>query len=285
MEPARTRVAKGGGDLKNFTPAIRLFFIIVALPVILPSGAMAQSGAVIYQADDKADAYFGGQPQDIFLRLSHGDPSEFEKFTASLHQLTSASEILIQDNLAIASTVPILSVKKPELRLSGTVHTDLPAVRRPTDFLLRFRRTGESSENVPAGEFRIRVYPTDLLSGWKTWSGHVQLRVHDPQELLSPFLKDQDFDFEEFRTPAREPLPIVNLIVPGGQPRFPRERYVKSGQTTIFFDGDIEPLPRVVVNKTETARVIDVHLPVLSGIAHNPKKQLMLAEILQLTLD
>ncbi|MCA9402881.1 MAG: hypothetical protein KC897_03790 [Candidatus Omnitrophica bacterium] len=220
-------------------------------------------------------ACFGGREISIPAVISCAS-EPCPALTARLIQLSSALE-----------TAPLeeIHIELEPGPIPYPLTFQIPAVRRQTPFIVRFGRLDNNAVHLlPESDITVEAYPDTILDAFKPWSRQVQLRVADRDGILDGFLTRYDIAHEDIRVPAREPLPKVVFAVNTGDRTFRRERFIQTGQTTVIFHEQSEPLARVSVSDTAVGRVIDVHIKLIDRLAADPRAQQMFAEIIQMTI-
>ena len=241
---------------------------------------------------EESQALFSGKAQDVNVVFRNASKATVEtSVRAKLFQLTSAT------------ATPVMELpSKPLKVLKGqtileTVTIDLPIVRAPTRFVLRWMDDG--SRNL--GRTEIMAYPPGLLKELKGLSGEGRVGVVDPQNKLKPLLKSVEVEAEDLETkeleeyegkliiagpfesgtqvPARLGERLRNLRRRGIGSVWiqPRQRGRPAADPSYFIVDGTANKPAIVVASAETVADIEnnpeaqIRLLRMASLATNPK--------------
>ena len=166
--------------------------VALALALGFASGAAARSLGSPVLVTPRASRvvpyrFFADRTATVPL-LVHAPEPQGLALHAQLVQLASGFAVPI----AAALEVPLPTDASPSPGLEIELSIPLPAVKRETDFELRFRsRRGRDGVWHAAGRIPLRVYPADLLSPVRQWATSHPLRVKDDRGSLIEFLRQQ----------------------------------------------------------------------------------------------
>jgi len=259
---------------------------IVAIALLLALTASAELQMV--QQEGSQHLFSGKQRSvSVMFRNASKVPEE-TSVRAKLFQLTSAT------------TAPVIELPAKPLRvlegqtISETVTIDLPMVRTPTRFLLRWSDTGTRS----LGQTDIIVYPADLLKELKSVLGDGRVGLLDPQNQLKPLLKSLEVDAEDLEDKELEEYEGKLIIagpfasatqVParfGERLRKLRER----GVATVWIQPRQRGLPTTdpsyfIAEDAKQPAVIIAAAETIADIGNNPEAQIRLLKMVSLAIN
>ena len=260
-----------------------------------PVGAVALALVLAFGAG--AAARSPGSPASVTPRASRIEPYRFfADRTVTVPLLVHAPEpqglVLHAELVQLASgfavpigaplDVPLPTDASPGPGVEVELSIPLPAVKRETDFELRFRsRRGHDGVWQAAGRVPLRVYPGDLLSPVRQWATAHALRVKDDQGSLIAFLRQQQ------------------ILVAGGEPqgvrddrrvtlyagaRALRERALvplAQGEAIVLFAERETDTPRFLVERKGEGMAVTVEMRLLDRLAADPLAQKIFLELFE----
>lgn len=163
------------------------------------------------------------------------------------------------------------------------VSVPLPAVKRETDFELRFRsRRDRDGAWHAAGRIPLRVYPDDLLTPVRRWATSHPLRVKDDHGSLIEFLSQQR-------------IPVVGVgrnhgfregrgVTLYAGPRVLRERALvprRQGEVIVLFAERETETPHLLVDRRGGGTVVTVEMRLLDRLATDPLAHKIFLEVFE----
>jgi hypothetical protein len=217
--------------------------------------------------------FFGDRTVIVPLLIYAPEPDGLA-IRAELVQLTSSLTATVARELE----VPFSAGRTVGPGNEAALSVPLPAVKRETDFELRFRsRRQEDGVWQPAGRVAIRVYPADLLSPLRAWAESHALRVEDDHGSLSEFLRR-----EEIRVAAR-PGPRGIALYSGTRAIEKRENIpTRDDESAVVFTERETEVPRLLIDRTGRAATIKVEMRIVDRLATDPLAQKFFLEVFQL---
>ena len=256
--------------------------VALALALGFASGAAARSLGSPVLVTPRASRvvpyrFFADRTATVPL-LVHAPEPQGLALHAQLVQLASGFAVPI----AAALEVPLPTDASPSPGLEIELSIPLPAVKRETDFELRFRsRRGRDGVWHAAGRIPLRVYPADLLSPVRQWATSHPLRVKDDRGSLIEFLRQQK-------------IPVVGGEIQGFRDdrgvtlyagaRAVRERALaplRQGEATVFFAERETETPRFLVERKDGGTTVTVEMRLLDRLAADPLAQKTFLELFE----
>jgi hypothetical protein len=210
--------------------------------------------------------------------LVHAPEPEGLALHAELVQLTSGFAVPIGAPL----DVPLPTGASPSPGVEIELSIPLPAVKRETDFELRFRsRRGGDGVWHAAGRVPLRVYPGDLLSPVRQWATAHPLRVKDDQGSLIEFLRQQKIPVAGGETQGVRGDRGVTLYAGA---RALRERALvplAQGEAIVLFAERETETPRFLVERKGEGMAVTVEMRLLGRLAADPLAQKIFLELFE----
>jgi hypothetical protein len=178
--------------------------------------------------------------------------------------------------------VPLPTDVSPSPEVAVELSLALPAVKRETDFELRFKsRRGGDGLWQAAGRVVLRVYPGDLLSPVRQWATAHPLRVKDDQGTLIEFLRQQQIPMADKETQSLRHGRGVTLYAGA---RALRERALVSlaqGEVIVLFPERETDTPRFLVERKNEGMAVTVEMRLLDRLAADPLAQKIFLELFE----
>jgi hypothetical protein len=260
----------------------RMGTVGLTLALAFGSGVAARSlgsPASVTPRVNRAEPYrfFADQTATVPL-LVHAPEPEGLTLYAQLVQL--ASNFAVPTGAAVEVALPTDTSPGPGVEIELSI--PLPAVKRETDFELRFTsRRGREGIWHAAGRIPLRVYPSDLLGPIRQWATAHPLRVKDDRGSLIAFLRQHKIpvvggESEEVRDGRG-----VTLYAGG---RALKERAldpVRPGEAIVFFAERETETPRFLVERTGGGTAVTVEMRLLERLAADPLAQKIFLELFE----
>jgi len=256
--------------------------VALALVLAFVSGAAARSPGSPASVTPRASRvepyrFFADRTVAVPL-LVHAPEPEGLALHAELVQLTSGFAVPIGAPL----DVPLPTGGSPSPGVEIELSIPLPAVKRETDFELRFRsRRGGDGVWHAAGRVPLRVYPGDLLSPVRQWATAHPLRVKDDQGSLIEFLRQQKIPVAGGETQGVRGDRGVTLYA--GARAF-RERALTplaQGEAIVLFAERETETPRFLVERKGEGMAVTVEMRLLGRLAADPLAQKIFLELFE----
>ena len=256
--------------------------VALALVLAFGSGAAARSlgsPASVTPRASRVEPYrfFADRTVAVPL-LVHAPEPEGLALHAELVQLTSGFAVPIGAPL----DVPLPTGASPSPGVEIELSIPLPAVKRETDFELRFRsRRGGDGVWHAAGRVPLRVYPGDLLSPVRQWATAHPLRVKDDQGSLIEFLRQQKIPVAGGETQGVRGDRGVTLYE--GARAF-RERVLAplaQGEAIVLFAERETETPRFLIERKGEGMAVTVEMRLLGRLAADPLAQKIFLELFE----
>jgi len=256
--------------------------VALALGVAFGAGAASQSlgnPALVTPRASRIEPYrfFADRTVAVPL-LVHAPEPEGLALHAELVQLTSGFAVPIGAPLDVPLPTGASASPGVEIELS----IPLPAVKRETDFELRFRsRRGRDGVWHAAGRVPLRVYPGDLLSPVRQWATAHPLRVKDDQGSLIEFLRQQQIPVAGGETQGARDDRRVTLYA---GVRALRERALvplRQGEAIVLFAERETETPRFLVERKGEGMAVTVEMRLLDRLAADPLAQKIFLELFE----
>jgi hypothetical protein len=217
--------------------------------------------------------FFGDHTVTVPL-LIHAPEIEGLSIRAELVQLASHLSAPVAGELEVPLSGA--AAAGPGSELDFTV--PLPAVKRETDFELRFRsrRRGAQAWQA-AGRIALRVYPADLLGPVRAWAESHPLRVEDDHGSLLEL-------FRRHRIPvAVQPGHRGVTLYAGPRALEKRARLPlrDDARAVVFTESETE-IPRLLIDRTGRGTTVRVEMRILNRLATDPLAQKVILEVFQL---
>ncbi|MGH7380859.1 MAG: hypothetical protein ACREKR_01325 [Candidatus Methylomirabilales bacterium] len=260
-----------------------------------PVGAAAL--ALVLAFGSGAAARSPGSPASVTPRASRVEPYRFfADRTVAVPLLVHAPELqgltLHAELVQLASgfavpvgaplDVPLPTNASPSPGVEVELSIPLPAVKRETDFELRFRtRRGRDGVWHAAGRVPLRVYPGDLLSPVRQWATAHPLRVKDDQGSLIAFLRQQQIPVAGGETQGVRDDRRVTLYAGA---RALRERALvplAQGEAIVLFAERETDTPRFLVQRKGEGMAVTVEMRLLDRLAADPLAQKIFLELFE----
>jgi hypothetical protein len=210
--------------------------------------------------------------------LVHAPEPQGLALHAQLVQLASGFAVPI----GAALEVPLPTDASPGPGVEIELSIPLPAVKRETDFELRFRsrRGGEGGWHA-AGRIPLRVYPGDLLGPVRQWATAHPLRVKDDQGSLIEFLRQQQIRVVGGEARGFRHDRGVTLYAGA---RVLRERALaplRQGEAIVLFAERETDTPRFLVERKGEGTAVTVEMRLLDRLAADPLAQKIFLELFE----
>lgn len=263
----------------------------------LSRGIGAVALAVALALGSGAAARSLGSPASVTPRVSRVEPYRFfADRTATVPLLVHAPEpeglILYAQLVQVASDfavpigaaveVPLPTDASPSPGVEIELSIPLPAVKRETDFELRFKsRRGREGIWHAAGRIPLRVYPGDLLGPVRQWATAHPLRVKDDQGSLIAFLHQH-----KIPVAGGEPEGIRDgrgVTLYAGVRAFGERALtpLRPGEAIILFAERETDTPRFLVERTGGGTTVTVEMRLLDRLAADPLAQKIFLEVFE----
>lgn len=194
---------------------------------------------------------------------------------AQLVQLSSSLAVPIAGEidvpLAVSAEGAAAFASELELSLS------LPAVRRETDFEIRFQSFWPPARaEFPAGRIALRVYPANLLEPVRLWSESHSIRLEDDHGSVTDVLRQQ-----RISVTTRPGSPDLTVYAgPRSVEKHARQPHA-GGRSTIIFSERETSTPHLVVDRTGPGTTVKVEMRLLDRLATDPLAQKIFLEAFQ----
>ena len=260
----------------------RIGAVALALVLAFGSGAAARSlgsPAWVTPRASRVEPYrfFADRVATIPLLVHVPEPQGLA-LDAQLLQLASDFAIPI----GAALEVPLPTDASPSSGVEIELSIPLPAVKRETDFELRFRsRLGRDGVWHAAGGIPLRVYPGDLLSPVRQWATSHLLRVKDDRGSLIEFLRQQQIPVVGRETEGS--LDDRGVTLYAGARAF-RERALtplRQGEAIVLFTERETETPRFIVEHKDGGTAVRVEMRLLDRLAADPLAQKIFLELFE----
>lgn len=280
MHPVRTPSRRTAALSK------RIGTVALALVLAFGSGAAARSlgsPALVTPRPNRVEPYrfFADRTATVPLLLHAPEPQGLA-LHAQLVQL--ASDFAVPIGAALEVPLPRDASPSPEVEIELSI--PLPAVKRETDFELRFRsRRDRAGVWHAAGRIPLRVYPGDLLSPVRQWATFHPLRVKDDQGSLIEFLRQQKIPVGGGETQGFRHGRGVTLYA--GARAF-RERALaplRQGEAIVLFAERETETPRFLVERKGGGTAVTVEMRLLDRLAADPLAQKIFLELFEVLND
>jgi hypothetical protein len=197
---------------------------------------------------------------------------------AQLVQLASDFAVPI----GAALDVPLPTDASSSSGLEIALSIPLPAVKRETDFELRFRsRRGRDGVWHAAGRIPLRVYPGDLLGPVRQWATSHPLRVKDDQGALIEFLRQQQIPVVGGEAQGFGDDRGVTLYAGGRAFREGALAPPRQGEAIVLFAERGTDTPRFLVERKGGGTAITVEMRLLDRLAADPLAQKIFLELFE----
>lgn len=256
--------------------------IALTLALALGSGVAAQSlGSPVSVTPrvSRAEPYrfFADQTATVPL-LVHAPEPEGLTVYAQLVQL--ASDFAVPIGAAVEVALPTDASPSPGVEIELSI--PLPAVKRETDFELRFTsRRGREGIWHAAGRIPLRVYPSDLLGPIRQWATAHPLRVKDDQGSLIAFLRQHKIPVAGGESKGVRDGREVTLYA--GVRAFDERALapLRPGEAIVFFAERDTQTPRFLVKRTGGGTAVTVEMRLLERLAADPLAQKIFLELFE----
>ena len=182
--------------LSRITPLLMYRFVSRngIAPIVLLLTFTASAELQVVQREG-SQSLFSGKQQSVNVIFRNASKVTVEtSVRAKLFQLTSATAAPVME-------LPAKPLKVLEGQtISETVAVDLPMVRAPTRFLLRWSDAGVRS----LGQTEIVAYPPGVLKELKGLVGEGRVGLVDPQNQLKALLKSVEIEAESLEAEELE---------------------------------------------------------------------------------
>jgi hypothetical protein len=260
--------------------------VTLALGLAFGSGAASQllgSPASVTSRASRIEPYrfFADQTVTVPL-LVHAPEAQGLSLYAELVQLASDFAVPIGP----AVEVPLPTRVSPGPGVETELSVALPAVRRETDFELRFKsRRDPGGTWHAAGRIPVRVYPGDLLSPVRQWATVHPLRVKDDQGFLLEFLRQQRIPVAGGETEGVRDGRGVTLYA--GARAFGERALapLRHGEAIVLFAERESETPHLLVERKGNGTVITVEMRLVDRLAADPLAQKIFLELFKLIND
>ena len=256
--------------------------VALALVLAFGSGAADQSPgspALVTPRASRVEPYrfFADRTAAVPLLVHVPEPQGLA-LQAQLVQLASDFAVPIGGAL----DVPLPTDASPSPGVEIELAIPLPAVKRETDFELRFRsRRGRDGVWRAAGRIPLRVYPGDLLGPVRQWAASHPVRVKDEQGALTEFLRQQQIRVVGGDTPGFRDDRGVTLYAGA---RAVRERALappRQGEAIVLFAERETETPRFLVERRGGGTAVTVEMRLLDRLAADPLAQKIFLELFE----
>jgi len=168
---------------RNSVAAILLFLVFTA------------SAEIQVVQREGSQSLFSGKQQSVNVMFRNASKATVEtSVSARVFQLTSATAAPVME-------LPAKPIKVLEGQtILETITVDLPMVRAPTRFLLRWSDAGARS----LGQTEIVAYPPNMLKELKRLLGEAKVGLVDPQNQLKPLVKTLEIEAEDLEATELE---------------------------------------------------------------------------------
>jgi len=211
--------------------------------------------------------------------LVHAPEPQGLALHAQLVQL--ASDFAVPIGAALEVPLPRDASPSPEVEIELSI--PLPAVKRETDFEVRFssRRAGEEGWHA-AGRIPLRVYPGDLLGPLRQWATSHPLRVKDDQGSLIEFLRQQKIPVGGGETQGFRHDRGVTLYAGARALRARALAPLRPGEAIVLFAERETDTPRFLVERKGEGTAVTVEMRLLDRLATDPLAQKIFLEVFEL---
>lgn len=192
---------------------------------------------------------------------------------AELVQLTATLAVPVRTDV----DVPLPDPGPRRSWIATDVLLSLPAVKRETDFEVRFRsrRQGDADWHF-AGRVRLRVYPSDLLSPIRVWAQSHSLRVEDDLGSVIQFLREQQIPLA-----ARSGRGGVTFYSGAQALQTQARTPLGDGETVVLFPEREREIPHLSIDHASRGTIIRVEMRLLDRLFSDPLAQKLLLEVFQ----
>lgn len=261
----------------------RIGVLVLALVLALSARASARSleiPALVTARPTQLEPYrfFGNQTATVSLLVHTSQPKGLT-LHAQLVQLTSNLAAPIGAPLEVSLPTDASPRHGVEIELS----VPLPAVKRETDFELRFRsRQDREGAWHAGGRIPLRVYPSDLLSPVRRWATSHPLRVKDDHGSLAEWLRQQRIPVvvSGGNHGSRERRGVT-LYVGARAVRKRAPVPVHQGEAIILFAERETETPRFLIDRRDGATVVTVEMRLLDRLATDPLAHKIFLEVFE----
>jgi len=256
--------------------------VALALALGFASGAAARSLGSPVLVTPRASRvvpyrFFADRTATVPL-LVHAPEPQGLALHAQLVQLASGFAVPI----AAALEVPLPTDASPSPGLEIELSIPLPAVKRETDFELRFRsRRGRDGVWHAAGRIPLRVYPGDLLGPVRQWATSHPLRVKDDQGSLIEFLRRQQIPVVGWEAQGVRHDRGVTLYAGARALRARALAPLRPGEAIVLFAERETDTPRFLVERKGEGTAVTVEMRLLDRLAADPLAQKIFLELFE----
>ena len=210
--------------------------------------------------------------------LVHAPEPQGLALHAQLLQLASG----VAAPIGAALDVPLPTGASPSPGVEIELSIPLPAVKRETDFEVRFssRRAGEEGWHA-AGRIPLRVYPGDLLGPVRRWATSHPLRVKDDQGALIEFLRRQQIPVVGGETQGFRHDRGVTLYAGARALRARALAPLRPGEAVVLFAERETDIPRFLVERKGEGTAVTVEMRLLDRLAVDPLAQKIFLELFE----
>ena len=255
-----------------------------ALALVLAFGSGAAAGspgspASVTPRASRAEPYrfFADRTVAVPL-LVHAPEPQGLALHAQLLQLASG----VAAPIGAALDVPLPTGASPSPGVEIELSIPLPAVKRETDFEVRFssRRAGEEGWHA-AGRIPLRVYPGDLLGPVRRWATSHPLRVKDDQGSLIEFLRRQQIPVVGWEAQGVRHDRGVTLYAGARALRARALAPLRPGEAIVLFAERETDTPRFLVERKGEGTAVTVEMRLLDRLAVDPLAQKIFLELFE----
>lgn len=199
--------------------------------------------------------------------------------SADLWQVAEAVALPLEKGLSLSE-----QATAPDAQGVSTVRVGFPEVKRKTQVLVKFFATEEPSAEI--GRARVWIYPpADWAAVRRKFKEETpRLAVFGESATLRAFLKRRGVAFSDQGEGVPEKLETGVLALgelSAGAWRESKPRLVSQDGRLIVFVDDAAGLPGVYTTANGTGAVTQVTLPLLGGLAEDPRAESTFLQIIE----
>ena len=218
--------------------------------------------------------YFGGRTVTVPL-LIHAPETEELSIRAELWQLATNLLAPVGGELEVPLSAAAGAGPASELDFSVA----LPAVKRETDFELRFRSCRQGTQVwQAAGRIPLRVYPADLLGSVRAWAESHPVQVEDDHGSVIELLRLHGIPI------ATQPgaRGVTLYAGPRALEKQARLPFRHDEMAIVIFAESQTEIPRLFIDRTGRQTTVRVEMRVLDRLAADPLAQKVILEVFKL---
>lgn len=272
-------------DKRDAVLSTRIGALAVSLVLVGGTGAAAGpsgSPTLVTPHADRLEPYrFFGERTATVPLLLHAPQPEGIAVRAQLMQVTARLAAPIGAPLDVP-----LPAETPSSEIEIELAVPLPAVKRETEFELRFQsRRDRDGPWYAAGRIPLRVYPSDLLGPIRTWATSHPVRVKDDRGLLVEFLRQERIpivggDNRGFRAGQGVTL-YAGADANHGRARIP----LRPGDVIVFFAEQETKPPHLLIERAGGGTALTIEMRLLDRLATDPLAQKIFLEVFEVIHD